>query len=627
MLNCCLKLGQVNDVVRLCYRFGVEVPRDKNANWPVLRIDFEALRDETFEGEFEFIDLPGIGEHGDHFKFEDLVRSVASEVNAVIPIVSFKEVSKESWRNELPSIVMAGVGHPPDLVLCTHLDQVAKDRVTEQIASVAKAFWPQNPDTKRVLCCASRMGFSARAVLRMSKKRKPEFKQIWEENTLEYEAQKILGAHEPEVTYRKMDFALWRKALDDLLKKSMLADTIKRLITDMIESSRRRALVNENIQLHKQLHKAIIYQRRVLLPMRCSVEEREEAYAEFQAVKGHYEAVLKEWSAVSARMELQSEKKLQDRFVILQRESDNAAKRAVEDTANQCSAASSCGDTSQTETNAHDELVFRNIGAAERFLHQVQAELSKKLSTLKQKFVKNVRNLANHLRAEHFKTLQSRIRSNIADDMQQDLREEIMDELDDRSSNVEALTFHSVRRKVMHTIATRHNAASAYHALQEAIAKPFLGQSLVHEFDHDGDEAEGIDELGFMLRAPIAVIAAVPWLLGAGIWPFMKRSEQHVLDQTAFLEELKKHVVRPFSDALKQEGKRTLEQMMSKSFEAAKDAVKDSLANEEKRFENERRQDKNKYSSETVASAVSTLLDFLAAESALSKIQSHLKNL
>lgn len=57
------------------------------------------------------------------FDFEDIIRQVAKEVHAIVPIVSFKELAKADWR-KLPEIIQSGIGRSPDLVICTHLDQV-----------------------------------------------------------------------------------------------------------------------------------------------------------------------------------------------------------------------------------------------------------------------------------------------------------------------------------------------------------------------------------------------------------------------------------------------------------------------------------------------------------------------
>ncbi|KIJ61788.1 hypothetical protein HYDPIDRAFT_42485 [Hydnomerulius pinastri MD-312] len=54
---------------------------------------------EVTEGTFEFIDLLGVGEYDSNLRsFEDLARLVASEMNSIVPIVSFKGFSNDDWR-------------------------------------------------------------------------------------------------------------------------------------------------------------------------------------------------------------------------------------------------------------------------------------------------------------------------------------------------------------------------------------------------------------------------------------------------------------------------------------------------------------------------------------------------
>ena len=56
--------------------------------------------------------------------FEDLVRHVTNEVNTVLPVVSYKEVARQDWRNHLPRILRTSTGRSPDFVVCTHRDLV-----------------------------------------------------------------------------------------------------------------------------------------------------------------------------------------------------------------------------------------------------------------------------------------------------------------------------------------------------------------------------------------------------------------------------------------------------------------------------------------------------------------------
>jgi len=73
---------------------------------------------------------------------------------------------------------------------------------------------------------------------------------------------------------------------------------------------------------------------------------------------------------------------------------------------------------------------------------------------------------------------------------------------------------------VAHCLVGRYGPKAAFQAFEMGIARPILRM----RGSEDSDEEEthkAVEELGFMLRAPIAVIAAVPFVLGAGIWPLV----------------------------------------------------------------------------------------------------------
>ena len=53
-----------------------------------------------------------------------MVKSVVKGLDIVIPIISFKEVSREDWRS-MPRLIQTSFGKAPDLVVCSHLDQVS----------------------------------------------------------------------------------------------------------------------------------------------------------------------------------------------------------------------------------------------------------------------------------------------------------------------------------------------------------------------------------------------------------------------------------------------------------------------------------------------------------------------
>jgi hypothetical protein len=59
-----------------------------------------------------------------YFALEAMVRYVAADVSDVVPVVSLKDAYRNEWRKQLPSLIEGGLGRLPELVLCTHLDQV-----------------------------------------------------------------------------------------------------------------------------------------------------------------------------------------------------------------------------------------------------------------------------------------------------------------------------------------------------------------------------------------------------------------------------------------------------------------------------------------------------------------------
>ncbi|KDR69840.1 hypothetical protein GALMADRAFT_230492 [Galerina marginata CBS 339.88] len=174
-------LGQLNDIVRLCHRFKLGFPAG-SGEWPLLCVEFASLRDRSIEGTFEFIDLPGLGEEFDSFSYQDMITRVATQANAVVPIVSFKEIAKQDWR-KLPVIISSGLKTRASMVICTHFDQISQSNLDEQIATVAKVFWSEpSAATHRVIPCSSKMGLSAAHLRHHLADKLPEFSSIYNAN-------------------------------------------------------------------------------------------------------------------------------------------------------------------------------------------------------------------------------------------------------------------------------------------------------------------------------------------------------------------------------------------------------------------------------------------------------------
>ena len=132
------------------------------------------------------------------FNYEDMVTRVTTEANAVVPIVSFKEIAKQDWR-KLPRIISSGLQTRASMVICTHFDQVgvlsivapflsldmgilqiSQNNLHEQVATVAKCFWSEpSAAMHRVIPCSSKMGLSAALLRRHPAHKLPKFDSIW----------------------------------------------------------------------------------------------------------------------------------------------------------------------------------------------------------------------------------------------------------------------------------------------------------------------------------------------------------------------------------------------------------------------------------------------------------------
>ena len=104
---------------------------------------------------------------------------MASDSNAIVPIVSFKEIPRSDWKR-LPDLIASGFNGRADVVVCTHLDQVSQENMGELLRTVTKTFRPRDVlNTNRVIPCSSLMGLSARVLLDRSIMTKPPFETIW----------------------------------------------------------------------------------------------------------------------------------------------------------------------------------------------------------------------------------------------------------------------------------------------------------------------------------------------------------------------------------------------------------------------------------------------------------------
>jgi hypothetical protein len=90
-----------------------------------------------------------------------------------------------------------------------------------------------------------------------------------------------------------------------------------------------------------------------------------------------------------------------------------------------------------------------------------------------------------------------------------------------------------------------------------------------------------------MLRAPIAVLATVPFVFGLPIWPWMIHSRAYHLEMDVIYNRYKDEIINPWVRSLKEEGEKSLIGTIELSSKVAKELVASALTREDKRYNRE----------------------------------------
>ena len=188
---------------------------------------------------------------------------------------------------------------------------------------------------------------------------------------------------------------------------------------------------------------------------------------------------------------------------------------------------------------------------------------------------------------------------------------------------------------MIRTTATRHTAQTAFRAIEERLARPWLGS--VRPATHD-DKSEAVDDgdvevavqrrindLGFMLRAPIAVLATVPFVFGLPIWSWMVHSRAYHLGMDVIHNRYKDEIISPWIKTLKEEGEKSLIGTIELSSQVARELVASALTREDKRY-NRELDGKNKPMDQGAVQHLITVYgNLVAAEAALTELVVHIK--
>jgi len=190
---------------------------------------------------------------------------------------------------------------------------------------------------------------------------------------------------------------------------------------------------------------------------------------------------------------------------------------------------------------------------------------------------------------------------------------------------------------VIKTTATRHTAQTAFRAIEEKLARPWLGPGSPitggGELESDlGDDAEAavqrsIDELGFMLRAPITMLAAVPFVFGLPIWSWVVHSRAYHLGMDVIHDRYRDEIVGHWIRSLKEEGEKSLIGTIELSSKVAKDVVASALEREDNRYKRELEGINKPVDQETVRHLTVSYGNLVAAEEALRELFARVEGL
>ena len=201
------------------------------------------------------------------------------------------------------------------------------------------------------------------------------------------------------------------------------------------------------------------------------------------------------------------------------------------------------------------------------------------------------------------------------------------------SQPIDIVAFQQIRN-VIETKATRYTAPTAFRTIEERIARQWPGFVGLTMGERESDSNLGndavqrrIDELGFMLRAPITALATVPFVFGLPIWLWKAQSRTYHLGMDVIYNRYKDEIVDPWIRSLRHEGERSLFGTILFSSKMAKGLVTSALEREDNRYKRELDRKSKPVDIDTVNHLIAVYGNLVAAEEALREVFIRLESL
>ena len=162
--------------------------------------------------------------------------------------------------------------------------------------------------------------------------------------------------------------------------------------------------------------------------------------------------------------------------------------------------------------------MFETIDNVERFLQEARNLIRKSLTDVKAQFVPSVRVCASSASKNLLENLLKNLVDSIGDASSElgGIKEDISQELSDNNSAIDTIIMTSIKNRVMTKIRKRGELPTFQKKFTEKSPTDF-------ETMEETERGEALSGLGFMVRAPAAIIANVHSALRAGVWRFVRQ--------------------------------------------------------------------------------------------------------
>ncbi|PVG00635.1 hypothetical protein CPB86DRAFT_181593 [Serendipita vermifera] len=569
------------------------------------------------DGIYEFIDTPGIGESFDRFEFESVLKLVAKDSDVIVPVVSFKELARSDWR-KLPDMVANNFGKQASTIVCTHLDQIHGENLTEQMATVSKVFWPRTPwheAAHRIVPCSSLIGMSARSLIKRSTQHKPSFESIWDPkgNKLEYHcAEKILGTGQPDMAFTRMNTEIWMNTLEKELNKSGLPVAIRRLTKEMVDQAKRHALLMENDTVLRQLRRMSTIHERKLVENRRTAADFAEARKEYEIKRSKLQRYIQSCERFEHETIWPYIQRLNHGIRVIETTSYPKTGIALKKTLVEWCISPSPASKSRNTTayhsprqNPEETLIVYNKAEAEDFLRSSQLHLCSSLDQDYWGYIDAVKSLAEEAGIARLQALGKQV-DILEDHLIPNYLGGANKPNEKRSLELQEVTFQHIKHLTKKS-KQQHDPSTSSKKLEERQNK-----------------SPGSNPSDSIWRGPANNLAT--HAISLYIWPGKAQPGAIQLPLAALENQYRDRIVTPWLRRLREEGERLLQQAIKDSDQLMQALLQKSVEREDRRFQREGAQKESRSKMGVVQHTVAMNSNLWAAESALLAIRSMLKD-